>query len=179
MSVEKTTKSLFPNLDELFAQVERDMQLERKFEQTTPKVVVKTPSLARGKDPTIRVDRLGRLRAFEITNTGPRGGETKHKHFDGGAGGWNWKSVDVRLADEALVTKLDEIDAKIKTLEDERRTYLRERFLELTPLTWDEVVNARKPYAEFKRVYERAKKGETSAEELRVALDKLFGSVTQ
>jgi len=175
----KKTEGFALNLGALFAEVERERVLEDKFLATTPKVVVRTPSLANRRDKRYRVERLGNLRAFEITTTGPRGGQETRRHVDGGAGGWNWRDCDVRLADDALLAKLADIDAKVKALQDERAAYIRDRFLELTPLTWDEVRDGRKPWAEFQRLYSLAKKGGATVDEVRSALDRLLGAKTE
>lgn len=164
------------NLGALFQEVERITFLERQWTDRTPVVLVKTPSLANRNEKRISVRKLGDVRAFELNLPGPRGGKGRHvKHVDGAAGGWSWKDVDVRIADGALLNRLDELDAKAKVIEDERRTILRERFLELKPVSWDELAHARDAWKAFEAVYRRAKDGKATPDELRAALDELLG----
>ncbi len=135
--------------------------LEHRWAETTPWVLVKVKERDRTR---ILLSRLGYVNAYEFTVPGPREGKGgKRKVLNLGIG-YDWKQVDVRVADEALMAEVQRIDAEVKRLQAERDALLQERFLELPLLDFEQVQAARQPWRRIYDAIQALKKGEATRE---------------
>ena len=163
-------------LQDAIREGDQDRMLQDRWNARVPFVVVKTPSLAKNHPPQYRLMRLGQIRTFEQESTGPRGGTRPTQHMiDSGLGAWNYKRVDVRLADAVLLAEHDRLTEEIRRLEEARKSLLRDRFLELDLLEWRgiDVMNA--PFRDVMSALRDARRREEGAiERFNAALAKAF-----
>ncbi len=148
----------------IWAEIQASSNLEHRWAETTPWVLVKVKERDRTR---IRLSRLGYVNAYEFTVPGPRGGKGKARKTLHLGVGYDWKQVDVRVADEALMAEVRRIDAEVKHMQAEKDALLKERFLELPLLDFEDVQRAREPWRRLHLAMEAFRKGEATEEYVR------------
>ncbi len=146
--------------------------LEARWAEKTPWAVFKRKSMGRTQ---VSLVRLGNIQAYEMRIPGPRGGKGELKKVIHYGTGLSWKNVDVRLANAALVDEVQRIDAEIKRLHEQREALLKDRLLEMQPLSWEELRDARDPWRRVNRAIEAFRKGEATKEYVDDVLREVLG----
>ena len=99
----------------IWAEIEAEDTLREKWVETTPWVLVRYPHWDREK--RIALTRLGRLHAWELTISGPRGGRGKvRKTLDVLGSGYAWNKCDVRVVTADVLKASEAIDRAIDAL---------------------------------------------------------------
>jgi len=119
------------SINEIFSKVMTEEQKRSELVKRTPFVVVRS-SVYGKKDYRYYYTRLGDVRVFEF--------EHGEKHLDGPGGGQRFRVGLVRLSTPELDQAVAQIDADIKVLQDKRRELLKEKFLWLHPVRFEEIL---------------------------------------
>lgn len=164
------------SFNRIWLSIQQESKLRDRWNKSTPWVLAKYPiPFGRSRGKIVRLVRLGHVRAFEIEFTGPRGGKKRRKVLDPGGGGNDWSRVDVRLASPELLAEIDQIDAHVHALREQRKELLHNRFWDRDPMSWEDLQAAHEPWRRFSRVLTRFKKGEATQEEVTEAFEALYG----
>lgn len=149
--------------------------LKAKWRETTPWVLVRHPGYKKG-ERRVRWMRLGAVDALELTIPGPRGGKgERRKELLVGGTGYRWSRCDVRRVTPELQAQIESLDAAVKRLQQRRDELLHGTFMELDPLTWEEIQDARKPWRRIYEAVEAYKKGEATSQYVHDVIREVLG----
>ncbi len=145
----------------IWAEIEAEDQLKKRWVETTPWILVRYPRWDRQKK--IALTRLGRIHAWELTIPGPRGGKgTVRKTLDVFGTGFAWSKCDVRLLTPDVLRASEAIDRAIDALKRRREALFAEQFYDLDPLDWSALQEAQKPWHRIWEALDAYKSGKAT-----------------
>ena len=74
-----------------------------------------------------------------------------------------------------LLAQIESLEAAVKRLQERRDELLHETFMELDPLTWEEIQDARKPWRRIYEAVEAYKKGEATSQYVQDVIREVLG----
>ena len=168
------TLSLGHEFARIWAEIEAEDKLRETWIETTPWVLVRYPRFDREK--RIALARLGRIHAWELAISGPRGGKGKaRKTLDVFGSGYAWNKCDVPVVTADVLKAVEAIDRAIDALKKRKVELFAERFYDLDPLTWEAIQEAGTPWRRIHEALEAYKKGEATRGYVQDVLREILG----
>ena len=122
------------SLSEIWGRAERIKELERQ----TPQVVLRRRE--RGHRGYLYTDTcLGKVQPFESDG---------RKSVVLSGNGWTFRPGMVRFSTPELCQEIERIDAEIKTLQEQRMKVLKDRFMRLQPVSFEELLKTKQDIEE-------------------------------